>query len=117
MELIEAVCKKTMNPLWLLKGQKVIYHFEPPGWDDFSKDQRPDHQPIVMAINAGHAFFWRCPDARKTIQHMKLDFEPSFSQHAKLVHRTDDDAGIPFRGMMAFSADALGMALEAEESV
>ena len=48
---------------------------------------------------------------------MKLDFEPSFSQHAKLAHRTDDDTGIPFRDMMAFSADALDTALEAEESV
>ena len=90
--MLESICVQTMNPLWLLKGQRVIYRFVPPGFEQLTTDQKRDHQAIVMAVTAGHAFFYRCPDARRCIQHMKVDYEPAYRKHARLIdHAVDDD--------------------------
>ena len=60
-QMLEQICARTMNPLWLIKGQ-FVYRFVPPGYENFSADQKRDHQAIVMSVNGGHAFFYKPPD-------------------------------------------------------
>ena len=116
-ELLERICTKTVNPLVLLKGEHILHRFDPPGWEDLTVDQRRDHQPIVLSVNAGHAFFYKCPNARRDIQKMRVDVQPAFEKHAKLaVHQSRDDR-IPFSEMVAFRPDALDDAIDAKKSV
>lgn len=113
---LEAVCTKTLNPLWVLRGSNLLYRFVPPGWDALTTNQRRNHQPVIMSLNAGHAFFYSCPDARKGVQNMKLDFEPAYRDHARLVSHVEHER-LRFDEMVAWSPEAFDGALEACESV
>ena len=101
-ELLERICTKTVNPLVLLKGEHILHRFDPPGWEDLTSDMRRDHQPIVLSVNAGHAFFYKCPNARRDIQKMRVDFQPAFEKHAKLAAHHERGDRVPFSDMVAF---------------
>ena len=95
----------------------MIYHVNPPGWEELTSDQRRDRQAVLISVNDGHAFFYKCPDARKSIQHMKIDYEPAYGKHAKLVHHGDDDDGgrLLYSAMEPFSVDALDATRSAKQ--
>jgi hypothetical protein len=68
-------------------------------------------------VNAGHAFFYKCPNARRGIQKMRIEIQPACEKHAQLAFHRDREDRIPFSEMAAFSPDALDDAIEARKSV
>ena len=54
--MMEQICIRTQNPLYLLKG-RVIHRFVPPGYERLSADQRRDRQALALGVNEGHSFF------------------------------------------------------------
>jgi hypothetical protein len=115
-ELLERICTRTVNPLVLLKGEHIIHRFDPPGWENLTPDMRRDHQPIVLSVNAGHAFFYKCPNARRDIQKMRLDYQPAFEKHAKLASHQERSGLVPFSEMVPFDADALDDAIDRKKT-
>ena len=55
-EIMEQICIRTQNPIYLLMG-RVIHRFVPPGYEQLSADQRRDRQALALGVNEGHSFF------------------------------------------------------------
>ena len=74
--MLEKICTRTENRLYVLKGQALVHEFLPPGCNDLTADQQRYRGAIAVSINDGHAFFYECPNAHRGISLKKLEKLP-----------------------------------------
>ena len=115
--MLEKICDRTGNQLFVLKGQKLFHEFVPRGWNELSVEQRRWRGCVALSINETHGFFYACPNARNGIHQKNLDFLPRFEKHAKLLPRTqEDDPRVPYSEMLNFNIEGVLVTISSGKS-
>jgi hypothetical protein len=115
--MLEKVCDRTENQLFVIKGQKVVHQFVPRIWNELTEHERRGRGCIALSINEGHGVFYACPNSRRGITQKKIEWMPRYDQHAKLVPRQDDDSRVPYCEMLAFNIEDVKDAISSGKSV